>query len=116
MGPILKELGKGGNGLDIDNAKAAGTGKLVKAYKKDGKQFGELQYKLELPIKALNNGQLKFPDGTKMVLEFSVDGCIDGTSADGSSKMKMALDGTAPIANVGSLNLSLNMEGTQKQT
>jgi alpha-glucosidase (family GH31 glycosyl hydrolase) len=114
MDPILKEFGKG-EGIDIDKAKAAGTGKLVKAYKKDGKQFGELQFKMELPIKSLNNGQLKFPDGAKMVLEFSIDGCIDGTSGAGTNNMKMNLNGTAPIPNVGSLTLAVGVDVSQKQ-
>jgi hypothetical protein len=115
MDPILKEFGKG-EGIDIDKAKATGTGKLLKAYKKDGKQFGDLQFKLELPVKSLNNGQLKFPDGAKMILEFSIDGCLDGTSGAGTSQMKMKMDGTAPIPNVGSVMLSIGVDMNQKQT
>ena len=37
----------------LDASKAKGSGKLVKAYKKDGHQFGSIEYKIEVPLKAL---------------------------------------------------------------
>ena len=38
----------------FDLSKAKATGKLLKAYKKDGHQFGVLEYKIEVPVKALD--------------------------------------------------------------
>ncbi len=52
MADIVKDFGKQGK-MEGDAAKAAGTGKLLKAYKKDGRQYGDLQFKLEIPVKSI---------------------------------------------------------------
>ena len=40
--------------LDFDAAKSHGSGKLLNSYQKDGKQFGELNYKIALAVNSIN--------------------------------------------------------------
>ena len=53
MGPFVKDIAKSGE-MEIEADKSKGTATLVKAYKKDDKQFGELKVTMDLPIKALS--------------------------------------------------------------
>jgi hypothetical protein len=104
---VVKELNKGHKGetLVVDFAKAVATGKLVSAFKKDGKQFGVIQYHLELPITELGTTDNRFQldAGAKMVLNLREEGCIDGSVDDVVSKvilgfnysMVLKKDGTA---------------------
>jgi hypothetical protein len=103
----------------VDMDKASGTGKLLKAYMKDGKQFGEVLFKLDIPLKAIGKGpqQIKFADGAKANFELTLDACIDGTSEAGTMKMKMKMAGNATIAALPGSNATLDvtMEGLQTQ-
>lgn len=78
--------------LALDKTK--GSGKLVKAYKKDGRQFGVLEYSIEVPVKALE-GEHPCRDGAKLVMTVNVDGCIDGTAEADSGTFTMKISGTA---------------------
>jgi hypothetical protein len=97
MEPILNDLFKKGGELEFHTAKATGTGKLVKAYKKDGRQFGEIRYQLTMPLKTIGKvpTQMTFNDGAKMSMEITMDVCIDGTSEAGAMNMRASLVGTA---------------------
>jgi hypothetical protein len=105
--------------MELDTAKATGQGSLVKAYKKDGRQFGDMKFKLEMPLQTVGKGveQMKFMPGAKVVLEISLDACIDGTSETGTMKMKMVMSGNAAVAAAPGATASLNVvhEGTQIQ-
>ena len=73
----------------MDKDKLEATGKLVKTYKKDGKQFGVIDLKVSAPITGLGEkSPVKVKDGS-MVVTMAGDGCIDGTSAEGKSTMVM---------------------------
>lgn len=78
--------------LDLDHVKS--TGKLVKAYKKDGRQFGILEYRFEIPVKALE-GEHPCREGAMMEMSMNVDGCIDGTADADSGVFTMKISGTA---------------------
>lgn len=88
----VKELEEGG--LTIDKDKSKGTVTLTKVYDKNGSKFGVLDVKMELVVtKASGQGQdIPMKDGSKLTIEASLDGCIDGTTAGGMSKMKMTGD------------------------
>ena len=96
MPKIVAELSKQG-GMELDDAKSTGQGTLVKAYKKNGRQFGEMKFKMEMPVKSVGTGiqQLKFMAGAKIAMDFTLDGCIDGSADAGVMKMKMIMTGTA---------------------
>jgi hypothetical protein len=85
--PLLATYSKATK-MQFDEAKSQGTGKLVKVYEKDGARFGVLQLHVELPIKELGDDKKKqaAEPGAKWVMDLTLDGCIDGTRADGSRK------------------------------
>jgi hypothetical protein len=78
--------------LDLDHVKS--TGKLVKAYKKDGHQFGVLEYRIEIPVKALE-GEHPCREGAKMEMSINIDGCIDGSVDADTGMFTMKISGTA---------------------
>jgi hypothetical protein len=91
---LVKAIGDKGPTFGKDKATATGT--LVKAYMKDGKQFGVIDFVFEAPITGFGEkNPLTIKEG-KMTLKFAGDGCIDGTVATGKStaKMLMALAGS----------------------
>jgi hypothetical protein len=98
---ILKEFAKDGD-LDIDAAKAVGTGTLLKTHTKDGKTFGVMEFKISVPVIAFGKGlgQYKFTEPAKMNYGVYVDACIDGTSEAGTTKFSMIVNGSGTLPNL----------------
>jgi hypothetical protein len=119
MGPVTKEFGADAQ-MELDAAKATGTGTLKKVYKKDGRQYGEMVLKLEMPIKSVGSGPKKIvaQDGSKGVLEFTMDVCIDGSEASGVLKGTMKFDLTAklPLPGGDTGTLTVHSEGVNQET
>jgi hypothetical protein len=102
----------------IDKSKASGQGKLLRAYKKDGRQYGVFDINVNLPLKGdfpLSKDQ-KAPiqPGSKMTLHAKVDACIDGTSSDSVSETAMSIDLVALISTPGGQELKMNLKVSQK--
>jgi hypothetical protein len=99
LAALLKPLEKGGD-LGFDVAKATGTGKLLKVYKKDDKTFGELRYTVKVPLTSFGQGKQKLSvkEGSSATFEVTQDVCIDGTSDAGvlRSKAELTAKGTLP--------------------
>ncbi len=78
---------EGEGGLGLHPEKTVGTGKLTRAYKKGGHQFGVIAVHLDLAPKSFGEGgkSLEAEPGAKVVLEFVLDVCIDGSSAAGAA-------------------------------
>ncbi len=90
---VVKEMMKDAEApLSVDAAKAMATGKLLKAYKQDGKQYGIIEIEMTLPLKEIGAGAMKIAmeAGSNIKLTFRFDGCIDGSSNSG--KMDMVMD------------------------
>ncbi len=82
---VLARAFGGGDETKIDKAKTTAVGKLVKAYTKDGKQFGVLEYKIDLPVVGLGGkSPLTVKEGTRITAAVTMDVCIDGT--DGTER------------------------------
>jgi hypothetical protein len=79
--------GFAGEGLEIDAAKSTATGKLTRAYKKDGRQFGVLVYQLKLAVKSTTaeGKKVQFQPESRAEVEVRADACIDGSSATGKA-------------------------------
>ncbi len=80
--------------LGLDVARGTGAAKLLRVYQKDGRLFGVIELTIELPITSLPVGpgkRLPVEAGSKMTLRATMDGCIDGGTADG------AIDGRAEV-------------------
>jgi hypothetical protein len=92
-----------GGGLDIDLEGARGEGRLVRAYKKNGRQFGVIEIALEAPVKALRlkESKINFKSGAKMTFFFTADLCVDGTATIGSATVKVTLHGSGPFSDRG---------------
>jgi hypothetical protein len=77
---VFKELG-----MDPDTVK--GEGKLTKAYKKDGKQWGTMTFVITFKATL---GELKKADGQ---IKGTIDEVIDGVGTAGSASFKVSLKG-----------------------
>ncbi|MBA4189539.1 MAG: hypothetical protein C0467_16250 [Planctomycetaceae bacterium] len=96
--------------LAADLEKSELTGKLVKAYKKDGKQFGVLEFTGSVTIKSLGEkSPVMVKPGSIMTFKMSGEGCIDGTAPSG--KMTTLIEGTIN-GDVGENSLVVTMKGT----
>jgi hypothetical protein len=88
-------------GVAIDTGRATGTGVLRRAYAREGRRYGELQIKLEMPVGGSAAGGGKGAgDGSRMVLDITHDLCIDGTSSAGTSVVKSEITVRGPLAGV----------------
>ncbi len=75
--------------ITFDPANSTATGKLLKAYKKNGRQFGAFEVAMDLTMAKVGIGPMTFAlDGSSnMKLTMRFDGCIDGASASGTKEM-----------------------------
>jgi hypothetical protein len=66
------------------------VGKLLRMYRKDNRQYGVLEFSLEMPIKSAKGfgKELTLVSG-KLVAKIVFDGCLDGTSCAHSAKMQL---------------------------
>jgi hypothetical protein len=91
VAPLARDFSKDGK-IEIDDTKSKGSGKLTKAYQKNGKQFGVIELTIEFPVTKIDNDGNKSPtkDG-KILIRIERDGCIDGHQEE--SHLKMSFDG-----------------------
>jgi hypothetical protein len=119
MEPITAAFAKNAK-LQLDAAKAEGTGKLIKVYRKDDAQFGVLEFHLELPVKELGAGKdtIALDPGAKWTMDVTVDGCIDGSRTDGTMKatFKISASGAVPIGDGTSAKLTTTGQGSFQAT
>jgi hypothetical protein len=116
MAPLVKDAAKGGD-MELDAARCKGTGTLLKAYKKDNKQYGEMKVVLTLGIKSLGKGEEKITakDGAVATMELHLDACIDGSVNNGISKMVMDMDVKGSAGGV-QLSIVLQTKGEETRT
>src|SRR5579885_3110599 len=117
---VVKELLSGNEDIAVDVPRAKVTGKLVRAYRKDGKQFGVLEYMLDLPLKAFKVEDEKIPllAGSKMFLKVEMDGCIDGSDVTADVKVTGGMSVSAVIKDEdgkakAKMNLSTDVSGKE---
>jgi hypothetical protein len=116
MAKIVTELSK--EGMTLDATKATGKGTLVKAYKKNGRQFGEMRFSLDIPVATVGKGTatLTFAAGAKILMDLSLDACIDGSSDAGVMKMKMTMRGDATTKGAPGATVTLEVVANLSQT
>ena len=94
MDKLAKEMSKEMEGAVFDTGKATGSGKLLKVYKKDDKQYGEMTIEFKLPITQLGAAGMAFNNerlSSFLQMEVRFDGCIDGTSEAGTMNKKATM-------------------------
>jgi len=74
---IAKEIRSSGEPLEIDESGIKGTGKLLKVYEKDGRQFGVMRMELTFPIKSVKGLDIEKGAATA---SGDMDVCIDGSA------------------------------------
>jgi len=108
---LIKAIGESGPVFDKDKLTATGT--LVKAYKKDGKQFGVIEFHLETPVTGFGvKNPLTLSEG-KMTLKLTGDGCIDGSAATGKATTKMSMSFSGSVMNI---DVKAAIESTENRT
>jgi hypothetical protein len=82
---VLKKMGTDSK-LPVSAEKSSGTGRLTKTYSKDGQQWGTIEIKVDLVVDGMKDGQTM--TGT-LGRTMTLDTAIDGSSLDGTMKVKM---------------------------
>jgi len=99
--------------LDVPKSKV--TGKLLKVYTKDGKQYGSIETKLKFVVKEfkLDGQEMELKPESFMEVTSVIEQCIDGSShaLDDKSTIKMDLVGEIPN---GSLRIGATAKLTKK--
>jgi hypothetical protein len=106
---VAKEFMKDGK-IEVDASKSTGAGKLLKAYQKDGKQFGVVELTMTMAVTHLINDGNKTPTKEgKIVVTLERDGAIDGTVA--ATELKVRFDGDIR-GEINANGMDLNLEVT----
>jgi hypothetical protein len=110
--PFAKELQRSGD-VKVDGARAKASGKLLRAYKKDGRQYGLLELRVSVPVLSLGPGgtDLKAKD-SKLTVRLLLDGCIDGSSVAYRLKgvVEMTIDAAMAQGGLEGLRLSVQAD------
>jgi hypothetical protein len=87
------------HGLIVDTARTTASGKLLEVQTRNGRQFGKLEFLLEVPLKELSVGNEKaaFQAGSRMTMQLIGETCIDGTVGGGAARATTTMTGTANI-------------------
>jgi hypothetical protein len=108
--------------VEIDAAKATGSGKLSKDYQKNGKHFGVIELTMEFPVTQFtgDDGTKRATKNSKLVLKLEVDACIDGTLDDlhyrGTLDAAISVEGFQAGDMTGTLVISLSATSEETWT
>lgn len=102
--------------LRFDAKKSSIGGKLTKAYKKDGAQFAIIDVTIEWIVTEAKTGLIfrKTKEGSKMVSNYVIDACIDGSVLDENVKSNTTIDVTGDLINFGSFAIRSKVTSTEK--
>lgn len=102
--------------LKIDPKKSSVEGKLLRAYKKDGAQYGVLELTLTIVVTEMDlNGQsVKTSADSKIVMKGTIDTCVDGSVGSEEGKMEVTANIVAEIPTVGTLTLGVKTTTEEK--
>jgi hypothetical protein len=109
--PLTKVL----EGMELNLEKTTATAKLTRAYRKDRRQFGVIVLQLNLVPKGMNKDgmTLAFQPNSKILLQVTIDGCIDGslTTATMSFTGDMAIEALLPSPDQPMFRLNASSKG-----
>jgi hypothetical protein len=110
VGLVAKEFMKDGK-AEFDPAKSTGSGKLLKAYQKDGRQFGVVELTVTLAVTKLTNedGTMIKTKDSKFVITVERDGAIDGSLS--ATELHVRFDGDIR-GEINANGMDLNLELT----
>jgi hypothetical protein len=98
MAGVVQGLEKTGQ-MKLDAARATGTGKLLGISTRNNNQFGELEFKLEMPILSMKskNGDIALKAGAQLVVEMRTLMCVDGGLRYNVGNMTVRITGSATL-------------------
>jgi hypothetical protein len=107
-------------GMQIDGKTSTGTGQLTRVYQKEGRTFGVLTLKMELPIRSVGQGKeaIRMNPGSRVVMEATLDVCIDGTSVAGTNRSTFtaSFNSTVPTGDGKKAQLTGSIRGIIQET
>jgi hypothetical protein len=107
---LLPELARGD---ELDLGKSAGRAKLLKAYAKDGKQFGVIEVDLKLAVKTMQG--LTCDPPARFNIKGTIDTAIDGSSTAATMTMTFRLSSKAQVEQDGmKFTVEMSLEGSGK--
>jgi hypothetical protein len=119
MDALSKELPKE-MPFAFDPAKSSGSGKLLKAYMKDGKQFGAFEVEMTMALTKVSSGPAMIDLDNNSNVKFTIkfDGCIDGSLQTGemTTEMEMKMSGAVAAPDGSELKLDINAAKKVKRT
>lgn len=84
--------------MQVDVARSTGSGRLTRACAKDGRRFGALTFRLEMPIAALGGEKkIKADDSSKLTMDVALDCCIDGSASTGTLQASFQVQTSAAV-------------------
>jgi hypothetical protein len=113
---VTKDLAN--NGMTADPEKSTATGKLVKVYDKGGHRFGVIEINMDLSMTKIGAGgqDIDLKAGSTMKLTATMDACIDGSQANGTSKVLVKGDLSGAVNNVPlKIDLTAVQEGSAEE-
>jgi hypothetical protein len=105
------------DGMTGDAAGSSASGKLVKTYMKDGKTYGLIEVTMELVVTKFKQDDdeeaVALKGGSKLVIEMTIDGCVDGTTHEGTVKQTVKGELRPDVPEV---ELVIKIESTRTST
>jgi hypothetical protein len=95
--PFIEHL-RALDGAQLETGPGTASGKLVRVYRKDGRQYGVLDLRVEIPVPSFGPDKVRIKlKNSKLTLRMLADGCIDGSSFAYRVKgvLEWSLNGTA---------------------
>lgn len=109
----------------IDEHVPKGEYSLTRAYKKDSRQYGVFDVRIQLPVQEFisiagksTRERVFMRPGAMMRIRLTVDGCIDGSVVDATIKTNLSLEGTGllPTRDNPLFHLLLSVEAASEVT
>jgi hypothetical protein len=120
MAPLVKDFTRTGR-FAVDENGAKGTGRLAKASPLGGSQFGDLIYRLEIPVQAMsvNPGEARRAalPGSRGVFDFTLKLCIDGTLFSGNflSSGEVTVTADVPGGGPGKMHYTITVDSRESR-
>ncbi len=117
--PVARAIAKSCN-FALDDAKSTGTSRLLRAYRKDGRQYGVIETVMDFPITHLVDPQngIKTPcRDSNLRLKTVTNACTDGTREQSATQSTWTSDVRAEFDNNGQkLTLTVVLRGTVEES
>ncbi|HYT92018.1 MAG TPA: hypothetical protein VEL76_25105 [Gemmataceae bacterium] len=117
LGAFIKQL-EASSKWEVDAGKTTGKVKLLRLFKKDGRQFGVLDVHLQFVPRTIPTLEKRIlaPPGNKVVLDLEINGCIDGSSLNATVTARIQMDTVMPAGGKDGEIVTLRIRNTVKET